>query len=89
MYSILEINTSEYKTTKGVNKNHVAKISHSEYEDAWLKKKCLRHSMNRIQSKNHIIGTDEINEIYLSCFDYIIYIFDNIIDALAFDYKSD
>ena len=27
------------------------------------------HSMNRIQSKNHGIGTYEINKISLSCFD--------------------
>ena len=31
-------------------------------------------SMNRIQSKDHRIGTYEINKISLSCFDGKIYI---------------
>ena len=44
-------------------------ISHNEYKDVSLNKKCLRHSMNRIQSKDHRIGTYEINKIAFSCFD--------------------
>ena len=39
-----------------------------EYKDVLLNNKCLRHSMNRIQSKGHKIGTYEINKISLSCF---------------------
>ena len=39
--------------------------SHNEYEDVLLKKKCLRHSINRIQSKDHRIGTYEIKKIAL------------------------
>ena len=34
-----------------------------------VNKKFLRHSMNSIQSKDHRIGTYEINKISLSCFD--------------------
>ena len=37
-------------------------------------KKCLRHLMNRIQSKDHRIGIYEINKILLSWFDDKIYI---------------
>ena len=33
----------------------IVAISHSEYKDVFLNKKCLRHSMNRIQSKDHKI----------------------------------
>ena len=44
---------------KGVNKNIVARISQNEYKDILLNKKCLRHSMNRIQRKDHKIGTYE------------------------------
>ena len=36
--------------------------------------------MNRIQSKDHIIGTYEINKISLSCFYDKIYIPDNRCD---------
>ena len=55
-----------------MNRNVVATISHNEYKDILLKKKCLGHSMKRIQSKDHRIATYEINKI-LSCFDDKIY----------------
>ena len=42
---------------------------HGEYKDVLLNKNCLRHSMNRIQSKDHRIGTYKINKISLSYFD--------------------
>ena len=45
---------SECKKAKGVNKNVIATISHNEYKGVLLNKKCLRHSMNQIQSKGHI-----------------------------------
>ena len=51
--------------------------------DVLLNKRCLGHSMNRIQSKNHRIGTYKINKISLSWFNDKIYILDNGIDALA------
>ena len=42
-------------------------MSYSEREGVLLNQKFLRHSMNRIQSKTHIIGTYEINKNSLSC----------------------
>ena len=39
--------------------------------------------MNKIQSKNHSIEIFEINQFYLSSFDYKNYILDNKIDLLA------
>ena len=57
-----------------MNENVVAAISHNEYKDVLLNKKCIRHSMNRIHSKDHRIRTFEINKISLSCFDDKIYI---------------
>ena len=74
IYSYLVDDNSEHKKAKGVNKNVVATISHYEYKDVLLNKECLRHSMNRIQSKDHRIGTYEINKISLSCFDDKTYI---------------
>ena len=58
-------------------KNVVATISHNEYKDVSLNKNYLRHLINRIQSKDHIRGTYEINKISLSCFDDKIYIRNN------------
>ena len=68
------VDNSEHKKAKCKNKNVVATISHNEYKDVLLNNKCIRHSMNRIQSKNHRIGTYEINKISLSCFHEKIYI---------------
>ena len=44
--------------------------------------------MNRIQSKDHRIGTYETNKISLSCFDDKIYIQNNGCGGLAVSYKS-
>ena len=74
IYSSLVDDDSEYKKAKGVNRNVVPTISHSEYEDVLLNNKCLRHSMNRIQSKEHRKKTCEINKISFFCFDDKIYI---------------
>ena len=42
--------------------------------------------MNRIQSKNHKIGTYEVNKISLPCFDDKIHILNNGYDGLALNY---
>ena len=71
-----------------VNRNVVATISYKEYKAVLLNSKCLRNAMNRIQSKDHRIGTYEINKISLPCFDDKIYIQNNGYDVLAFGYQS-
>ena len=86
MYSYLVNDDSEHKNTKSVNRNIVATISHNEYKDVLLNKKCLRHSMNSIQSKDHKTGTYEISKICLSCFDDKIYIQNNGYDGLVLLY---
>ena len=68
MYSSVADDNSQHKKTKGIDKNAVVTISHNEYKDVLLSKKCLIHSMNRIQSKDHRIATYENNKISLSCF---------------------
>ena len=85
MYSYLDDN-SVHKKTKDVNKNVVEKISHNEYKDILFNKKCLRHSVGGIQSKDHRTGTYEISAISLSCFDDKIYIQNNRCDLLALGY---
>ena len=49
-----------------MNRNVVATVSHNEYKDFLLNKKCLRHSINRIQRKDHRTGTYEINNNHLN-----------------------
>ena len=86
MYLCLVDDNSKHKKANAVNKNFVPRVSNSEHKDFLLNKKCLRHSMNRIQSKDHRIGTYEINKISLSCFDDKIYIQNNGCDGLALGY---
>ena len=74
---------SEHKKAKGVNKNVAGTLSHNEYKDDLLNKKCLRHSMSGIQGKDQKIGTCQINKISLSSLDDKIYIQNNRYDGLA------
>ena len=63
------VDNSEHKRTKDANRNVVSTIIHSEYKYVLLNNECIRHSINRIQSKYHRIGTYVVNEISLSCLD--------------------
>ena len=74
MYSYLVDEKSEHKKGKCINK------------DVLMNNKCLRHLMNRIQSKNDSIRTYEINKISLYCFDDKIYIQNNGCVELALGY---
>ena len=82
----MEDDNIEHKNAKGVNKNAVAIISHRKHKYVLLNNKCLKHSMNRILSKNHKIVTSEINKISLSCFEHKIYILSNGYGGLALGY---
>ena len=77
MYSFL-VDESEHRKVKGAYINLVATISNNEYKDVLLNNKCIRQSMNWIQSKDHRIGTYEINKSSLSCFDDKIHIQSNV-----------
>ena len=84
LYSFSVYNNSECsKKTKAVNKNVPVTISHNKNKYVLLNKKWLRHSMNRMQSKDRRIGTFEINQILLSCYDDKMYIKSNVYDGLA------
>ena len=86
MYSYLVDDNNEHKKAKDVNRNVVATINHNKCKDVVLNKKYLRHLMNKIQRKDHRIGTYEMNNISLSCFDDKIYIQNNGCDGLALGY---
>ena len=88
MYSHLVNDNSEHKKAKGVNRNIVATRCHNEYKNVLLNKKCLRHSMNRIQRKYHKIGTYEINKIFLSYFYDKINVQNNGHDGLTLAYNK-
>ena len=49
--------------------------------------KYIRHSLNRIQSKNHGIRKFEITKFWMSCFNDKIYIQNNGYDGLPLGYQ--
>ena len=53
-----------------------------------LNKQIAMHKMRRIQSKKYKIGTYEINEISLSCFDDKRFVLDDGIQKLAYFHKD-
>ena len=77
-----------HEKPKGVNKNAFVELSYDEFKDVLLNKKCLRYSMNRIQSKDYRIETYEIKNMYFSCLDYKIRIENNGCDGVVLGYQS-
>ena len=73
---------------KSSNKGHSAFIEFQEFHHTLFKKKILRHTMRRIKSKNHNLGTYETNKISSSCFDDKRYILKNEINTLAYGHKD-
>ena len=51
MYCYFVDSNSKHKKDKDVNKNVVETTCHNEHKNILLNKKCLRHSMNRVQIK--------------------------------------
>ena len=67
-----------------MNKN----IKHKELIVVLFNKKVIRYNMKRIQSKLHRIGTCDVFEISLSCFDDKRYILDSGVNNLASFHKD-
>ena len=51
MYSFL-VDNSEYKKSEGVKRKVFAIISQNDYKDVLLNNRCIRYSINKIQSKD-------------------------------------
>ena len=88
MYLLIFVDSEEVKKAKRVNKNVAKKIRLEEFVDVLFNKKMIKHNMKRIQSKLHRIGTYDVCEISLSCFDDKRYILDDGINSLAYFHKD-
>ena len=53
-----------------------------------LIKKIIRHKMRRIQAKNHKIGTYEVDEVSLPCYDDKRFVLNDGIHTLAYFHKD-
>ena len=51
IYSVLVNDNWEYEKEKAMNRNVVVRKSHNEFKYELFNNKCLRHSVNRTQSK--------------------------------------
>ena len=83
IYSLISVDDEEVSKAKGVNK----KIRNKEFVDVLINGKVIRHNMNRIQSKQHLVGTYHVYKISLSYFDDERYVLDDI-DTLAYFHKD-
>ena len=73
------------KTAKGIKKNVIKNnIKHEDYKKFLFYKEKLHHKMKTIRSKKHQLGSYEISEVSLSCFDDKRYIHDNGITSYAY-----
>ena len=84
MHSMKKIDGKECNTAKGVN----IATECNKFKDVLFNKNIVRHKMRRIQSKKHKLGTYEIAEISLSCFDDTRYVLDDGVYTLSYFHKD-
>ena len=73
------------KTAKGIKKIVIINnIKHEDYKRTLLNEEQIHHKMKTIRSKNHQLGSYEINKVSLSCFDDKRYILENGIDSYGY-----
>ena len=80
IYSMKKIDGKECNTAKWVS----IATEFNRFKDVLFNKKIIKHKMKRIQSKKHKLGTYEIDNISLSCFDYKRDVLDDGIRTLAY-----
>ena len=90
MNSYIKENDEGAKTAKRIKKNVIKKyIKHENHKDVLFNNKQMHHKMKTIRSENHKLGSYEINNISLSCFDDKRYIHENGITSYAYGhYKA-
>ena len=84
MYSIKKFDETESNTAKGVS----IATEFDKLKDVLFNEKIIRQTMKRIQNKKHKLGSYEIDEISLSCFDNKRYMLDDGICKLAYFDKN-
>ena len=85
MYSYVKDNEQTARTAKGIKKQVITKIlTHDNYKEVLFNSEQMQHTMKTIRSKNHQLGSFELNKISLSCFDDKRYIHGNGITSYAY-----
>ena len=85
MYSYVKDNEQTARTAKGIKKQVIKKtLTHDNYKEVLFNNEQMQHTMKTIRSKNHQLGSFELNKISLSCFDDKRYIHGNGITSYAY-----
>ena len=85
MYSYVKDNEQTARTAKGIKKQVIKKtLTHDNYKEVLFNNEQMQHTMKTIRSKNHQLGSFELNKISLSCFDDKRYIHENGITSYAY-----
>ena len=85
MYSYIKDNEQTARTAKGIKKQVIKKtLTHDNYKEVLFNNKQMQHTMKTIRSKNHQLGSFELNKISLSCFDDKRFIHENGITSYAY-----
>ena len=85
MYSYVKDNDEGGKTAKGIKKQVIKKnITHDNYKEVLFNNEQMQHTMKSIRSKNHQLGSFELNKISLSCFDDKRFIHENGVTSYAY-----
>ena len=89
MYSYIKDNQKGGKTAKGIKKNIIKNnIKHEDYKNVLLENKQIHHTMKTIRSINHQLGSYELNQVSLSCFDDKRYIANNGINSFSYGHYA-
>ena len=69
MYSYIKDDEKDGKPAKGIKKNIIKnEINYGDYKNALFNNQQMHHRIKTIRSKNHKLGSYEINKVSLSCF---------------------
>ena len=89
MYSYIKDNQKGEKTAKGIKKNIIKNnLKHINYKETLFDKKQMHHKMKTIRSKNHQLGSYEINKVSLSCYDDKRYLLEDGIKSYAYGHYA-
>ena len=89
MYSYVKDNEQTARTAKGIKKQVIKKnIKHEDYKHVLFNNEQMQHTMKSIRSKNHQLGSFELNKISLSCFDDKRFIHENGITSYAYGHRA-
>src|SRR6187399_2680348 len=85
MYSLLLPDKKEKSTAKGISRSHAQKhIKHAQYRDCLFGEGQTTATFFNIQSRNHIVRTEQLTKSALSCYDDKRFLLPNTTDTLAY-----